>query len=136
MLYRARKAVAVSLMAGSAGALLAGLSGWWRVDLETSGLLVVAAALVVGTGGLARGAWWGRMVPAAWSNSMAVLMSLAVFHGAGRAGAFLGGAGLLRVCVAGKAMFARYEGQAPPALDWTRPGMRLVRAAVTANLGA
>ena len=33
-------------------------------------------------------------------------------------------------------MFARHEGQAPPPLDWTRPGMRLVRAAATANLGA
>jgi hypothetical protein len=48
----------------------------------------------------------------------------------------LAGAILLRVCVAGNAMFAGYEGQAPPPLDWTRPGMRLVRAAVTANLGA
>jgi hypothetical protein len=33
-------------------------------------------------------------------------------------------------------MFARYEGQAPPAFDWTRPGMGLVRAALIANLCA
>ena len=104
--------------------------------LASSGLLVVAAALVLGTVGLARGAWWGRMVPIAWSTSVAVLSVVALTTNVSGFGGLLAGAILLRVCVAGKAMFARHEGQAPPPLDWTRPGMRLVRAAVTANLGA
>jgi hypothetical protein len=137
VLYRVRKAVAVLLMTGSAVGLLV-LFLWRGPALATSGLLVVAAALVVGTVGLARGAWWGRMVPIAWSTSVAVLslVALALTRNVSRFDGLLAGAILLRVCVAGNAMFARHEGHAPPALDWTRPGMRLVRAAVTANLGA
>jgi hypothetical protein len=135
MLYRLRKGAAVFLMGGSAVALLA-LFVWGRPALDTSGLLVVAAALVVGTVALARGAWWGRIVPIAWSTSVAVLSVVALTRNLYGFGGLLAGAILLRACLAGKAMFARHEGQAPPELDWTRPGMRLVRAAVTANLGA
>jgi hypothetical protein len=135
MLYRLRKAAAVLLMAGSAVGLLV-LFLWRGPALASSGLLVVAAALVLGTVGLARGAWWGRMVPIAWSTSVAVLSVVALTRNVSGFDGLLAGAILLRVCVAGNAMFARHEGQAPPGLDWTRPGMRLVRAAVTANLGA
>jgi hypothetical protein len=135
MLYWLRKAVAVLLMAGSAVGLSA-LFLWRGPALASSGLLVVAAALVMGTVGLARGAWWGRMVPIAWSTSVAVLSVLALTRNVSGFEGLVAGAILLRVCVAGKAMFARHEGQAPPPLDWTRPGMHLVRAAVTANLAA
>jgi hypothetical protein len=76
------------------------------------------------------------MVPIAWSTSVAVLSVAALTTDVSAFGGLLAGAILLRVCVAGNAMFARHEGQAPPPLDWTRPGMRLVRAAVTTNLGA
>jgi hypothetical protein len=76
------------------------------------------------------------MVPIAWSTSVAVLSVVALTGNVSGFGGLLAGAILLRVCVAGNAMFARHEGQAPPPLDWTRPGMRLVRAAVTANLAA
>jgi hypothetical protein len=68
MLYRLRKAVAVLLMAGSAVGLLVVVFLLRGPALAGSGLLVVAATLVLGTVGLARGAWWGRMVPIAWST--------------------------------------------------------------------
>jgi hypothetical protein len=135
MLYRLRKAAAVLLMAGSVVGLLL-LVRWRGLELATSGLLMVAATLVVGTVGLARGAWWGRMVPIAWSTSIAVLSVVALTDHLGGFEILLAGATLLRLCVAGKAMFASYEGQAPPPQDWTRPEMWLIRAAVTSNLGA
>ncbi len=135
MLYRVQKAVALLLMAGSAVGLLV-LFLWRGPSLASSGLLAVVATLVLGTVGFARGAWWGRLVPVAWSTTVAVLSVVALTRNVSGFVGVLAGAILLRVCVAGNAMFAGYEGQAPPPLDWTRPGMRLVRAAVTANLGA
>jgi hypothetical protein len=99
-------------------------------------LWVVLAVLLVGTGGLAGGVWWGRLVPLAWSTSLAALSPVALYQGMPAAPYILAIALLLRICVGGKEMFARYEGQAPPSLDWTRPPMRLVRAALIANLWA
>jgi hypothetical protein len=135
MLYRVRKAVALLLMAASAVGVLV-LFLWLGPALASSGLLAVVATLVLGTVGFARGAWWGRLVPVAWSTTVAVLSVVVLTRNVSGFDGVLAGAILLRVCVAGNAMFAGYEGQAPPPLDWTRPGMRLVRAAVTANLGA
>jgi hypothetical protein len=76
------------------------------------------------------------MLPLAWSVVAALASALAMARSLAPAHYFLAGAVLLRLCLAGKEMFARYEGQAPPAFDWTRPGMRLVRAALIANLCA
>jgi hypothetical protein len=142
MLFQLRKAGAVFVMMGSVGFLIAVLTNW-GIDLRRAGILGVLAALLVGTVALARGAWWGRFLPLAWSASLAVLgLTVAPVkegYGTGTMNwglTFLGGAILLPLCLVGREMFARYEGQAPPPLDWTRPGMRLVRAAVVANLSA
>jgi hypothetical protein len=136
MLFRVRQAVAGLLMAASAVWLGSGLLGWWHPDHELKGLWAVFAVVVVGTVGFAQGAWWGRMVPFAWSASVSLVTVMAVVSGADLAGWFLAGGLLLMGCVAGRQMFERYEGQAPAPLDWRQPGMGLVRIALVANLHA
>jgi hypothetical protein len=136
MLFRVRKALAVVLMAGSAAGLAAGLLGWWYLSTDMVGLWAVLAALVVGTVGLARGAWWGRIVPLVWSAAATVVGAVTAVDAAGRGALIVAGAVILAGCVSGRQMFDRYEGQAPPPLDWRQPGMGLVRAALLANLYA
>jgi hypothetical protein len=135
MLFRVRKVLAGLLMAGSVVFLVAGLMRA-GVNGENAGVLVVVAALLLGTLGLAQGAWWGRIVPLAWSVGVAAVSTLALVLGAPRVWLVLAGALVLIPCLSGKEMFARYEGKAPPPLDWTRPGMRLVRTAMIANVYA
>jgi hypothetical protein len=135
MLFRARKLVAVFLMAAGPGLLGAQLldmgHGLWR-----SGYAAVMVVLLLGTVPLARGVWWGRMLPLAWSTSGAIVSAICLVNGSTRAGGYLAGALVLRACLAGREMFAHYEGMAPPPADWTAPGMRFVRAALLANLAA
>jgi hypothetical protein len=135
MLFHVRKVLAGLLMAGSVVCLVAGLMRA-GVNGENAGVAVIATALLLGMLGLAQGAWWGRIVPLAWSWGVAAVSTLALVLGAPRVWLVLAGALVLIACLSGKEMFARYEGQAPPPLDWTRPGMRLVRTAVIANVYA
>jgi hypothetical protein len=139
MLFRVRKVLAGLLMAGSVVFLVAGLM-WAGVNGENAGVAVVAAALLLGMLGLAQGAWWGRIVPLAWSVGVAAVSTLALVLGrrpqAWQVWLALAGALVLIACLSGKEMFAHYEGKAPPPLDWTRPGMRLVRTAMVANVYA
>src|SRR5437667_965288 len=135
MLFRTRRLVAVLVMATSVALTIAALSSW-GVDLRRSGVLAVGAALLVGTVALGSEAWWGRLLPLAWSACLMILGVLGVADRSDWGPAYLGGAVLLSLSLTGKEMFARYEGQAPPPLDWTGPGMRLVRATVLASLSA
>lgn len=131
----ARKVVAVALMAGSAGSLVS-LIWSSRFGADEVGLAAVAAVLAVGTVALAVGAWWARLLALAWSGSAAIMTGMALAAGVPSTLPYLVGALLLLGCLGGKAMFERYEGTAPPPIDWARPGMGVVRAAVVANLGS
>jgi hypothetical protein len=135
MLFRVRRALAGLLMAGSTAWVASGLLGWWDLDRELRGMWVVLAALAVGTFGLAQGAWWGRLIPLAWSLAVTLVSGVGLLAGA-HVLPVLGGGLLLGTCLVGKEMFTRYEGNAPSPLDWTQPGMRFVRVAVVANLYA
>ncbi|HXU83725.1 MAG TPA: hypothetical protein VN914_20165 [Polyangia bacterium] len=135
MLFRIRKLLAVFLMAVSGGGIVALLSRD-GLDRGSIGFIGIIAALAVGTLALARGVWWGRLLPMGWSLAVAMVSSVAAADGAPFALHMLAGAVLLRACLAGREMFSRYEGAAPPPMDWTRRGMRLVRVAVEANLCA
>jgi len=129
----ARKVVAVALMAGSAGRLVALISGS-RFGTDEAGLVAVAVVLVVGTVALAIGAWWARLLALAWGGSAAIMAGVALASDVPSMLPYLVGALVLLGCLAGKAMFDRYEGTAPPPIDWTQPGMGVVRAAVVTNL--
>jgi hypothetical protein len=135
MLFRTRRLVAVLVMATSVALTIAALSSL-GVNLQRSGVLAVGAALLVGTVALAWEAWWGRLLPLAWSVCLMILGVLGVADHTDWGPAFLGAGVLLSLSLTGKEMFARFEGKAPPPLDWTGPGMRLVRATVVASLSA
>src|SRR5688572_21487345 len=133
MWFMARKVVAVVLMTASAGGLAAVLWGT-GLRMDKAGVAVVVMALVVGTVALARNAWWGRLLALAWGMSVAILAALILATGGLWTLPYLAGALVLLGCLGGQAMFAAYEGSAPPPLDWRQPGMGLIRAAVVANL--
>ena len=80
---------------------------------------------------LATGRWWGRFLPLsiAWFFTLGPLRSgeLAL----PRPETYLGLTLLL--CLSGRAMWERFELRAPLPIDWTTPGMAVVRCALVAT---
>lgn len=94
---------------------------------------VLAGWIWVGTFGgaalaLATGRWWGRFLPLsmAWSFILTPLLSGGL--GLPRPSTYAGLSLLL--CLGGRAMRDRFEARAPLPIDWTAPGMAVVRCAL------
>ena len=77
---------------------------------------------------LATGRWWGRFLPLsiAWSFTLTPLLSGEL--GLPRLSTYAGLSLLL--CLGGRAMRDRFEAKAPLPIDWTAPGMAVVRSAL------
>jgi hypothetical protein len=77
---------------------------------------------------LATGRWWGRFLPLsiAWSFTLSPLLSGE--FGLSRLTTYLGL--ILLLCLGGRAMRERFEARAPLPIDWTAPGMAVVRCAI------